>query len=88
MVSPFFVLKGLKYKAFAVRRSFISGFVAKKTMKRLWVCVILGLMIMVQPVYSEEVRTPEENALPAAQTSVRRIYGENVAEDIFSDLTT
>ncbi|MGY5880152.1 MAG: M28 family peptidase [Candidatus Thorarchaeota archaeon] len=57
-------------------------------MKRLWVCVILGLMIMVQPVYSEEVRTPEENALPAAQTSVRRIYGENVAEDIFSDLTT
>ena len=57
-------------------------------MKRLWVCVFLGLMIMIPPVYSEDVLAPEENALPAADPSVRRIYGENVADEIYSDLST
>jgi len=57
-------------------------------MKRLWVCVFLALMIMVQPVYSEDVLSPEENAIPAAASGLRRVYGENVAEDIYSDLSS
>jgi len=57
-------------------------------MKRLWVCVFLGLMIIVQPVYSEDIHSPVENALPASQSSVRRIYGENIADEIYADLTT
>ncbi len=43
---------------------------------------------MIPPVYSEDVLAPEENALLAAEPSVRRIYGENVADEIYSDLST
>ncbi|TFG30019.1 M28 family peptidase [Candidatus Thorarchaeota archaeon] len=57
-------------------------------MRRLWVCVFLGLMILVQPVYSEGVLSPVETTLPAAQDIVRRIYGENIADEIYEDLTT
>ena len=55
-------------------------------MKRLWVCVFLGLMLLVQPVYSEGVLSPEEVALPAAEDNIRRIYGENIADEIYADL--
>ncbi|MFW9843975.1 MAG: M28 family peptidase [Candidatus Thorarchaeota archaeon] len=57
-------------------------------MKRLWVFVFLTLIVMVQPVYSEDVIVPEEELLPAAAYSVRRIYGENIADEIYADLTT
>ena len=43
-------------------------------------------MLIVQPVYSEGVLSPEEIAVPAADTTVRRIYGENVASEIYGDL--
>jgi len=43
---------------------------------------------MVQPVYSEDVLSPKENPIPAAPTDVRRIYGENIADKIYEDLTT
>jgi len=57
-------------------------------MKRLWVFVLLGLMIMVQPVYSTASITENSNVVPAdaPQSFTRRIYGENIAPEIYSDV--
>jgi len=57
-------------------------------MKRLWVFVLLGLMLMVQPVYSTASITENSNTVPAdvPQSFTRRIYGENIAPEIYSDV--
>jgi len=58
------------------------------TMKRLWVFIILGLMITVQPVYSTSSVTVKNSAVPAdVSSSPRRIYGENIAEEIYDDVS-
>ena len=45
-------------------------------------------MIVIPPVYSEEVQFPENYAIPAAPSSIQRIYGENIADAIYSDIST
>lgn len=59
------------------------------TMKRLWVFIILGLMIMVQPVYSTSSVNVKNSVVSAddVSSSLIRVYGENVAADIYEDLT-
>lgn len=61
----------------------------KKTMKQLWVWFFLGLMIMVQPVYTSESPTSDYGIVPAdaPPSSIRRIYGENVAQEVYADVT-
>ena len=61
------------------------------TMKRLWVFIFLGLMLMIQPGFSTEAITLTNSATPADApplSGIRRIYGENIAAEIFSDITT
>ena len=57
-------------------------------MKRLWVFVFLGLMIMVQPVNSTSFLTMNNEVVPAdaPQSFIKRIYGENIASEIYSDI--
>lgn len=59
-------------------------------MKRLWVFIILGLMIMVQPVYSTSSLTEKNSVISAdaPQSFTKRIYGENIAPDIYNDVST
>ena len=48
-------------------------------------------MLMVQPVYSTDSLTETTSAVPAdtpPSSSIRRIYGENIADLIYSDVTT
>ncbi len=57
-------------------------------MKRLWVFIILGLMIMVPPVYSTSSLTVTNSVVPAdAPSSPMRIYGENIAQEIYDDVS-
>ena len=58
------------------------------TMKRLWVFIILGLMIMVPTVYSTSSITVKNSAVPADAPSSTRIYGENIAQEIYDDIIT
>lgn len=59
-------------------------------MKRLWVLVFLGIMLIVQPVYSTESLVPTKivTLAEAPPSTTRRIYGENIAADIFNDIST
>ncbi len=59
-------------------------------MKRLWVFVVLALIMMVQPEYSTSTLTMENNTIPAdvPPSSIRRIYGENIALEIYHDVSS
>ncbi|MGY5859856.1 MAG: M28 family peptidase [Candidatus Thorarchaeota archaeon] len=59
-------------------------------MKRLWVFVFLGLMMMIPPVYSIETTTQTHSAVAAdfqSSSSIPRVYGENIASQIYFDVT-
>ena len=60
------------------------------TMKRLWVFVVLALIMMVQPEYSISTLTTENSTIPAdvPPSSIRRIYGENIATEIYVDVSS
>jgi len=61
-----------------------------RAMKRLWVYIVLALMMMVQPVYSTSTLAEENSAIIAdvPPSSIRRIYGENIATEIYYDVTS
>ncbi len=61
----------------------------KRIMKQLWVCVIFILLFIVPPIHSQANIKLEDNATPAAPaTAARRIYGEDVSEDVYRDIST
>jgi len=62
-----------------------------RVMKRLWVLVFLGLMMMIPPIYSAETIAQTHSAISAdapPNSSFTRIYGENIAALIYSDVST
>ncbi|MGY5870959.1 MAG: M28 family peptidase [Candidatus Thorarchaeota archaeon] len=61
-----------------------------RTMKQLWVFIFLGLMLMVQPVYSTPVTMLEDNVIvaDAPPAAIQRVYGEDISSQIYSDVST
>jgi len=59
-------------------------------MRRFWVFVFLGLMMIVQPVYTSESPTLDYSVVPAEAppSPIRRIYGENIAPEVYGQVAT